>query len=376
MKPGKIVIALALSWLVIPGPVWSQEAIPLYNSGTGGPGRPVRGNRMALPEPEGYMVSEGPMNGQPVAMPEGYVAEGAPMQEWEDPELGGHYTFYTSLEFLLWKARRRDQDFAILDQINDGRAQGRIENAQYTGNAAFRIGLGMHLPEEWTATAYYTYFHSANGNFRVAPPGGVLYATQTHPGLVEEAAVANALNSINYNVWDLEFSRQFEVANETFGIRPFGGLRFANISQNMTAYYNGGDATNDFVFTGNNLIAGGIRMGAECSWNMCWGLSLYCRGAGSLLYADYDYTINEANAGATVSNVLGTNQQIVPTLETNLGMAYTYRNFRFSVGYEFINWFGLNDNIDFADDIHQGKFFRRASDLSLSGVTFRTELSF
>jgi hypothetical protein len=44
-----------------------------------------------------------------------------------------------------------------------------------------------------------------------------------------------------------------------------------------------------------------------------------------------------------------------------------------SVGYEFSNWFGMLDALDFVDDAHPAKVGRRHGDLGFDGVVFRAE---
>ncbi|GIW78629.1 MAG: hypothetical protein KatS3mg105_0436 [Gemmatales bacterium] len=290
---------------------------------------------------------------------------------------GKETSFFWSVDYLFLKPRRRDLDFVIVDPINNGRPQGTIESADWEARSGVRGGFGFRHANDWETGFYYTWLHSASSNTQIAPLGGVLYATQTHPGTVEQVTTATAATSLTYNLFDLEFSKRYEPTSG-MRFRPFGGLRFARIDQNFIAIYNGGDANFDTVSSLLEVQTAGFRAGAEGNWLLGWGFSLYARGAGSLLYGDFDSTFQELNNSnvTTLSSVGEKFQKIIPVMELAMGLAWKYRNLEISVGYEFINWFDLVDVPDFVDDVHQGKFIRRTSDLSLSGIAFRTRLGF
>jgi hypothetical protein len=56
-----------------------------------------------------------------------------------------------------------------------------------------RVELGYRFPGEgWALTGSYTYFSSIDRRSVVSPPGGILFATLTHPGFIEQVASANA----------------------------------------------------------------------------------------------------------------------------------------------------------------------------------------
>src|SRR5205807_10412059 len=59
---------------------------------------------------------------------------------------------------------------------------------------------------------YYGYLHDATRGGVVAPDGGILFATLTHPGTVDAVSSAFAETSFNYNVFDVELARTFTPA--------------------------------------------------------------------------------------------------------------------------------------------------------------------
>ena len=115
---------------------------------------------------------------------------------------------------------------------------------------------------------YYTYLHDDQTAGLVAPAGGQLFATQTHPGTVEFAGRAFADAGISYNVYDLEIGRTTAVSQH-MTVRPFGGLRFADINQNFTTVYDGVDANRDIIGSRIKFDGAGLRAGAR-RIGKCW----------------------------------------------------------------------------------------------------------
>jgi len=285
---------------------------------------------------------------------------------------------FGSVEYLYLKPRRRALDFAILDPADNGAAEGQIRSLNWEARSGIRAGIGYRLPGNgWEAGFVYTYLHSAIDGGVVSPVNGTLYATLTHPGTVEQVAAASASTSLNYNVFDGEIAKRWAITEST-ALRLFGGPRFARIDQNFNAFYNGIDANRDQVTSRLNFDGYGLRLGGEGHWKVWRGLGLYGRAAGSLVVGDFGVCLTETNnAGATrIANVHESFQKVVPVLELSAGVAWQWRNWRFSAGYEVTNWFGLVDTPDFADDVHQGKYLRRSSDLSLDGLAIKAELGF
>lgn len=130
--------------------------------------------------------------------------------------------FFLTGEYLLIKPRRRALDFAISDPIDNGIPDGVIESLDWRTQSGFRAGGGYRLPgENWEIGVYYTYFHSHDRRNLVAPPGGTLYATWTRPGTIEEVTSTLALTSLDYDVFDVEVGRRFQVG-DSLAVRLFG----------------------------------------------------------------------------------------------------------------------------------------------------------
>jgi hypothetical protein len=286
--------------------------------------------------------------------------------------------FYVEADYLLLRPIRRDMDYAITSPSGGGVPIGTINSVEWSTESGVRIGGGWLLPEEgWDLAAFYTYFHSNANNGARAPAGGTLFATMTHAGGIDQVGTALATASFNYNVLDVELGRSLAIGSNT-SVRFFGGGRFAWIDQSVGAFYDGVDANHAFAGSSVNFDGAGVRVGAEGRLNLCRGFSAYARCAGSLLAGDFRTNRLETNAGGSIVNVdIGESfDKVVPVAEVGIGIGWEYRNLSIRAGYEFTNWFGLVDLPDFVDDVAQGKFVRRTSDLSLDGLIVQACLRF
>jgi hypothetical protein len=310
-----------------------------------------------------------PVTGESCAFPE--AAHG-------EPACGPWGGFFADAEFLYLKPYRRSLDFAIVSPNANGDPEGSIQSDPWHSRAAFRVGAGYRLPEDgWQVGFFYTYMHDNNGGALTAPAGGLLFATQTHPGTVEFANRAAADSTLSYNVYDLEIGRTSDVSRH-FSVRPFGGLRLANIGQNFSVLYDGADANRDMVDSRVNFNGGGLRAGAQADWKVLDHISLYGRAAGSLMAGDFDVTQTELNNNGTtpLTNVRESFRKIVPVMEMGVGVAYHTEHFRIGLGYEVTNWFNLVDTPSFVSDVHQGKYQRNISDLGVDGLAVKAEVTY
>ena len=283
-------------------------------------------------------------------------------------------SFFVEADYLYVKPRRRIQDYAIVDPFGDGRVAGTIESLDWGWRSAFRVGGGVQVDHGLDIAFYYSYLHDASHGGVMAPDGGTLFATMTHPGTVDQVNTAFADTSFNYNLYDIEFGRTFKLA-DCFGLRIFGGSRSARIDQNFNVLYDGNTANKDFVASQVRFNGSGARLGSEAIWHPADGWGLYGRAAASLVLGDFKTHLSEVNnAGSTVLvDVTERFDKVLPVLELGFGVTYQYRGWRITAGYEYTNWFGLADLPEFVDDFHPGKFTHRVSDVSIDGLVLRIE---
>jgi hypothetical protein len=346
---------------------------------------PVRGQDKAVPAGDG---TKPPVLGSDGAAPSYATPASAPtlfsthcaeaFASCDNRAEGCPDGLFIEADYLLFRPRRRNLDFALLAPSNQGIAVGTIESVDWNTESGFRIGAGYLLPiQGWDVGADYTYFHSSGSRAVARTAGETLFATMTHPGGIEQVDTANASSSLNYNVLDLEVGRGLNVGDR-FTLRLFGGGRFAWIDQSENAFYNGGDANHALASASVDFNGAGLRLGGEGRMNLGWGLHLYAGGSGSLVVGDFRTHRLETNAGGAVTNVDVSEKfdKVVPVAELGLGVGWEYRKLQIRAGYEMTNWFGLVDVPDFVDDVHQAKFTRRTGDVSLDGLVLQVSLGF
>lgn len=282
------------------------------------------------------------------------------------------------VDYLNWQVNRQGLDFAI---PTDGTAQavgnGSVQNLKFGQASGVRAGIGYLYASGWDLTGNFTYYQNTASASATEPPGGNLWATRSHPNVNQEASTAAASGLFNYNVFDLEAGYGY-LFNESVAIRPFGGLRWANIGQGFNVRYDGRDFDNAVVNNNLNMTGFGFRLGMEGYWHLGNGWSVFGRGAGSVLYGNFQSQLRETNhAGAdTIVNVNDHYFQAVPVLETALGGSWQRDGFQFAAGYELNNWFNLGNRSMFPDNAHEGAYSPSSNNVLLNGFFVRCSLNF
>jgi hypothetical protein len=316
-----------------------------------------------LPESEGPVVAEVPPAETPKVEPE-------PLET-----RGGRGSFLIDGEFFLWAPRRTGQDYAILGTNPNFAPLGTIKNLEGSYDAGFRINAGYRFDTGLEATFGYTHWHTAADEFLTAPADQLLFPTLTHPVFVSQATSARASNSVNLNVFDVELARRFDLAEGT-KLRAFFGPRFANLDQAYSATYGGPVVTTDTVRRKVTFDGGGLRLGGAADFRVLESVGLFLRGSAGLMTGRMRSAHDEVADSQPIVNVVERFNKVVPTADLGVGVSYNLGGMKMSVGYEFHNWFGVVEGIEFVDDLHPAKISRRYSDLGFDGVFFRAELAF
>lgn len=285
--------------------------------------------------------------------------------------------FVISAEYLLLRPYRRDLDFAIVDPNGNLNPEGRIANLDWQTRNGVRAGFMWRPRDSSTDLAFtYTYAYSQDTANIAAPAGGVLFPTLTRPGLIDQVLTAQAFSSVNYNVFDIDVGRRFNVDDAEY--RLFTGVRIADIGQVLAATYDGLDAHQALARNHVCMDGGGLTFGSEARWNISRGWGAYARGRGSLVVADYCVSATETDFAGNVlnSNVTDRFTKVVPVLDLAAGISWQRRNMRASIGYEISHWFNQVEGITFVDDFAVGKHGRKQSDLSLEAIAFQFAIDF
>jgi hypothetical protein len=281
-------------------------------------------------------------------------------------------------EYMLVRPRRRADDYAIVDPLDNLTPEGRINNIGFDFASGLRAGIGYREAGSlWETWFTYTYLHAGGDAASVAPTGGLIYPTLTRPGLVDTALVAAGGNSLTYNVYDMDTVRRV-TGDETFCLRLGFGVRYTNIDLNQQAFYNGRDANDTFVRSRISFDGAGPTVGGEGRWQMPWGLSLFGRAKGGLIVGDMRNSLRETDNGGltTNANLVEHYYTTIPVLEFGTGVAWEYRNLRVAVGYEVSNWFNMIDTPSLTNDFAEGKIGRRRGDLSLEGLFLQLGMAY
>jgi hypothetical protein len=370
---------LVLGMCLVGGPVLAQDRRPVVQAPilstdfqkpgmlpsiptSGGPGG-------AVPHEDGHGgikdVTPSFIPGRAEPVPESREPSWAQRKEAE----GGWYAFG---EVLLMKPRRAATDYGILDGANDIVPRGKADSVIYDFSPGIRVGVGYGMEGGWSVGLAYTNLRNSDQRSLVAPATGVIYPTLTRPGLVDNVTSANADVHLEYDVFDLEMRRKVCI-DEGFAMKWGGGVKMASIRQELNAFYNGRDANVSRVLNVNDFYGIGPSFGGEAHFLTMGGLSFYSKATGSLLVGDLKTGLTETNnRGTTIQADLQDKvARVIPVVSVGVGLSYSFRSVKASLGYEVTNYFGLIQRPQFVDDFAEGKIATRTGDFSLDGFAFR-----
>jgi hypothetical protein len=291
------------------------------------------------------------------------------------PEEGGPFI---SAEFLMLRARRTAFDYAIPGDTTGLVPVGSIRSLNYDFQPGFRGELGHRFGGSgWELSVGYMYYHTSASDSLGAPTGQTVLPTLSKPGLVNTATYASATAGLDYNHYDLLVGKRV-AWDEHLALRFFGGVRFATIQQDFSAYYDGLDARSAGVSAGSKFQGFGPVFGGEAVLAGWKGFHLFAKASGGLLTGQSDNPYIESNnANNTLyANTSNDVRKVVPVASVGIGAGWQYRTFSIRAGYEITNYFGVVDQPRFTDDVGLGKLTTRSSDLSLEGLFVQLGLTF
>jgi Legionella pneumophila major outer membrane protein precursor len=283
-----------------------------------------------------------------------------------------------SADYLLERPRRRADDYAIVDPVDNLTPEGSVKNIGFDLASGLRAGIGYRAAgSSWETWFTYTYLSSSGNASAVAPNGGLLYADLTRPGLVDTALFATATDTLTYNVYDMD-TMQRVAGDDRFCLKIGFGARYANIDMNQGAFYDGRDANAATVASRVTFNGAGLTASGEGRWALPWGFSAFGRAKAGLVVGDVHNSLRETNNGGLTTNADISEQYYatIPVLEMGSGFSWDYRSLRISAGYEMTNWFNMVDTPTFTNDFAEGKIGRRRSDLSLDGLFVQMSVAY
>jgi Legionella pneumophila major outer membrane protein precursor len=288
-------------------------------------------------------------------------------------------------DWLYWKAHRNGLDYAILDTAADpvlGVAD--VARIRPDHESGFRIAIFRQSSNGMDFGVRYTNYDSRPGD-TLTDPTGNSSATRLHPDVVvgspdvgdQNVVAATSGYDLEYELLDLEAGYRLEF-NCNSSVRPFTGIRFAQIDQQIDSRY--GDAA-DFstnvtqVLESVDMDSWGLFGGTEVQWGLGGrGLHVFGRGAAGLHHARFDSSFAEleVDEDVFVARVTDGDRRIVASLEAQVGLGYQlYQGCRggidLQVGYDIQKWFNMADFLSFEDDVLEASLDRNDASLGLDG---------
>ena len=293
--------------------------------------------------------------------------------------------YFLEAEYIHWKFRRSDLDFAISGNLNLG---GGLDNAvrhevQHTREPGFRMLFGKQIDDNWNI-AFGLTSYDASQNASVTAGSGLVYATLTNPYQFDtQIGRADAKSDFDQNVFDLYLSRNFLVGGKP-NVKIYGSLRFADHqSSKRVDYFDIDEITPLNSITTDTPSAGfGIRIGGEGVWHLSDTVFAFANGETSLLLNRVTATtVHTRIPGAgpdVVNSVADSNTQPLSVLGASVGIGRRTGNFEMRLGYEMTTWFNLGVRTAITNDVSASYYAydRKESDILLEGLFLRCTWDF
>jgi hypothetical protein len=297
-------------------------------------------------------------------------------------------------EYLYWTAREDGLYFAQSGlEVSDSNASsfdGKLEKIDSKWDSGLRIAAGVNFPKEgYDAVLYWTWF-STDGNKRVHSEHKNLLPLWAQPdfqlldgtgkfvdggGNKPKVEVARGHWDLDMNVLDVEWGRSSWFGGH-FSLRPFFGLRGAQIQQGLKVDY--AYATSPLIFTRLHSNAafrgGGLRAGANAGFAFCHGFAFYGLASGSLLYGQENGGLHVKENEFEIARTQDRFWKGVSSLQLSLGVGWDSHfskdrlHVGFCMGWESNMWFSVNQMNHFMNPLSTGSFFKENSNLSTQGL--------
>lgn len=193
-----------------------------------------------------------------------------------------------------------------------------------------------------------------SGSQSLQEPFGVTGGILSNPNYAE-GSVDNDIDAV-----DIVFGQTFNIG-QAVTMRPFGGVRYADLESNDYAQYKNNTATASTLLGSGRINTGltgiGPRAGVDAIFNVSSRISFVGQVGMSLLIGDLDTKITTTNnSGATPINTVydqDESRSIAPEIDAKLGISYHQaidqnNAFDIQLGYQAVNYFNVvnNDVID------------------------------
>lgn len=286
--------------------------------------------------------------------------------------------FHGSVDMISWSPHMRGLDFAASeDGTSLSIGSGQVHDLDLDRDIGMRTHLGFRATEHWSINFGYTHFGTEGTDTVLRPAGaGQLFPTVSYPGGPQDAEIASAFASFDYDAFDVVAAYPL-VCRPAIGISVFGGLRWADINHELLTQLDGRDFVNGEILNQSDVNAFGLRFGSDCEWRLPHGWSVFGTTAVGALYGNIDnYRLETNNNGAqTLVSLTDAYEQPIFNIETALGASWNVAGVQLSFGYELNIWTNLGDSLRFVDDNESGGMTAMPGDLLLEGMFVRLSKS-
>lgn len=311
---------------------------------------------------------------------------------------------YATADFIWWKTHIGSMDYA-LSGINDAGTnvpnftnvgKGTVFRPDFEFKPGFKVGFGLDFTHDgWDLFAEYTWLNGGEHKNSFTAKEGVGAASSFNvvgpTGIVEIMSVQSGSSKWkqNFNVIDLMLGKSIPVCRY-LTLKPSFGLKTAWIHEKFIIDYL--PTTVQFASSGRlsaqqkrfqNMWGIGARFGLDGVWRFTRNWGIFGNLDATALWSDFHLkakttTLTEVIPGVppaiatTNLNNAFSIQQIMAVIETGIGLTFMtcfcddQYQFLFRAGWEEQVWLNFNH---FVENIKSG-------DLSLHGLTLRTELVF
>jgi hypothetical protein len=250
----------------------------------------------------------------------------------------------------------------------------------------FRLQGGYTPPcSSWTYKLGWTYLASkATGQHNVdsnAPSFlGIFPIWSMSPNILEGDYVSTSKMRWYLHTNLIDFVSQYSFNFfECLKVCPLLGIRCAILNQKLHTEYSGGTFASGVCddIMRNRFVGVGPRLGADATWNMGWGFSLYGLVAGTPMYGWYHISHKdeylEAELFKRVSNV----NQLAVSVDGQIGLQWKGKVLK--------NWPAFNVMLSWEEHVffnqnrlYRGEydFFKKDRDLILQGITLSVSFCF
>lgn len=271
-----------------------------------------------------------------------------------------------TLEFFLdtidWRVTETN-DWAYVNNETLPYQTIEYKTIDFSYTPGFRIGASYI--STWDALFSYTRLYTTTndatvGNIQPAFLGSVT-AKPSHAYLYQSGQVHQ---SINYNIFDLDFGKQF-YPTKSLTLHPIVGLMGGWINQSIHAQYQGSTSANETIT--NDFTGIGPKVGIETNIELFnyhnYQPQLMATFAASYLWGHWSiHDMTNAHPPKTLY-VSGVSHNMgALTLQSLLGIKIEHKKFAIKLAYEINDWFNQSQFFDNDTGTHN-------NDLILQGLT-------